>query len=93
MFKFWEKIKPFLIGVGVALSAVLGFFIAGRVGKTARSRQSDIDKNNNRIRQGFNESGKRLDECSRIVSEGKSDIEDTRGNISRIIDDATKSEN
>lgn len=54
------SIKTFLAGVGSALLAVagilLGLFIGRGKGGALRITQADIDRNNSRIRQGFDDS-------------------------------------
>lgn len=94
----WDKIKIFLIGFISAIGSVIIFFITRGKGNTTNIGQSDIDRNNNNLRQGSISIGNIIErEAERIRREreqlkrDKSVIKDTRRTVSDIIRKAKKS--
>ena len=100
-----KKIGSYIIAFLIGAGSILLFIIRGRASGSSISGQSDIDKNNSRIRQGFKESGQRISKLRKsnerreirnrkrqdIIKKGRGGIEATNESVSDIIANAKRS--
>ena len=88
----WKKIKPYIIGIFTGIGAILKVIIGRRSANITDTGNTNLSSDNTRIRQGFDDSGERLDKLTdnnesaeNTIRTGKDSIGKTRKTVSELI--------